>query len=97
MKSSKLPYVMIALALAVGLRPDMVWATKPVFSVAGTVTATPVSGEIEVDHRVYRIKRSTAADKNAHSISEGEQVDLILDAPPNSKEASVVGIALHSK
>jgi hypothetical protein len=85
-----------AFAAGVALGPSAAWSTR-VFSdlVSGEITATPVSGSIEVDHHSYRVKAQSAADKELHGFSEGQKVDLVLDGPPDSRASEVILITVH--
>jgi hypothetical protein len=72
------------------------WSSR-VFAdrVTGHITATPVSEVIEVDHRVYRVKKGSPADEALHGFSEGQQVELVLDGPVESEASSVLAINLQ--
>jgi hypothetical protein len=85
-----------ALALALLLSPVAGWCNR-VFTdqVTGQITATPISGQIEVEHRAYKVRPGSLADKALHEFSEGQRVDIVLDAPPSDKGAQVVKITLH--
>jgi hypothetical protein len=84
------------LALTLFAAPNVGWSTRvPGRLVTGQVTSTPTSGQIEVDHRLYRVKAGTAADKNLHKFHLSQMVDLELDAPVATKSNEVVSIAAH--
>ncbi len=96
MRQLKQSCLMAAFALALALGPTAGW-TNRVFTdmVTGEITATPLSGKIEVDHRSYPIKAGSLADQALHGFSEGQRVDLVLDAPPTDKSAHVIIIKHH--
>jgi hypothetical protein len=96
MKHLKQSCLMAAFALALALGPTAGWTSR-VFTdvVTGEITATPLSGKIEVDHRSYPVKAGTPADQALHGFSEGQRVDLLLDAPPTDQSAHVIRIKLH--
>jgi hypothetical protein len=77
--------------------PGTGWCSR-VFGdlVTGQITATPLSGKIEVDHHIYRIKPGSTAEQALHGFSEGQRVDLVLDGPPAGKESAVLKITLHA-
>ena len=85
-----------AIAMIAGLQPQIGWATKVATVVVGEVTATPASGQIEVNHKVYRVIKESAADKSLRGIGVGQKVDLVLDGPADSKTASVISVKLHA-
>ena len=83
MKLAKLKLTVGAAALGLSLLPSMGWSTRAYApAITGTVTASPSSGTIEVDHRSYRIQPNSAAAKALGSIYVGENVDIIVDGPP---------------
>jgi len=83
-------------ALALGLSPANTWANRPVGGVTGAVTATPIAGQIEVNHVVYHIKAKTPADQNFRRFTTGVVVDLVLDGPAGSPTTSVISITAHA-
>jgi hypothetical protein len=85
-----------ALSAALLLGPSVGWSTRA-FSdqVSGTITATPVSETIEVDHHVFHIKAGSLAAQAMHGFSEGQKVDLVLDGPPANKATQVLKISAH--
>ncbi len=85
-----------AAAAALLLGPSIGWSTR-VFAdqVSGTITATPVSESIEVDHHVFHIKAGSLAAQALHGFSEGQKVDLVLDGPPAAKTTQVLKISAH--
>jgi hypothetical protein len=97
MKLRKLWMTVAALALACSFRPDSGWASRAYNDlVTGEVTATPISGQIEVDHKTYQIKPNSLADQVFRHFTPGQVVDLVLDAPPGNKNAMVVSITAHA-
>jgi hypothetical protein len=96
MKPNTLLRAAAAIIMIAGLQPEIGWATKLSTLVVGEVTATPTSGQIEVDHRIYQVKKPSTPNKSLH-IGVGQKVDLVLDGPPDSKTASVISIKLHAK
>jgi len=86
--------VMLAAAtLALGSGPHLAWSTQAYANgVSGEITATPISGEIEVAHRIYHIKAGSAADQNFRNFSAGQTVYLVLDGPVNSSTSTVIAI-----
>jgi hypothetical protein len=56
MKPNTLLRAAAAIIMIAGLQPEIGWATKLATLVVGEVTATPTSGQIEVDHRIYQVK-----------------------------------------
>jgi hypothetical protein len=97
MKRTKLKFSAAAVAAALLLGPSVGWSTR-VFSdqVSGTITSTPVSDTIEVDHKVFHIKAGSPAAQALHGFSEGEKVDMVLDGPPASKTSEVLSITAHA-
>lgn len=96
MKPSSLLCAAAAIMMIAGLNPRIGWATKVATLVVGEVTATPASGQIEVDHKVYRVIKASTADKSLRGIGVGQKVDLVLDGPADSKTASVVSVKVHA-
>jgi hypothetical protein len=97
MKPGNLKLMLGAFAVAVALCPNVGWSTHAFGGVVtGQVTATPLEGTIEVDHRVYRITANSPADKALRNFSAGLTVDLILDGPAGSPTTHVVGITRHT-
>jgi len=97
MKPNTLLRAAAAIIIIAGLQPEIGWATKIATLVVGEVTATPTSGQIEVDHRIYQVKKPSTPNKSLRAIGVGQKVDLVLDGPPDSKTASVISIKLHAK
>lgn len=97
MKKAYVLALMAAVALAGTLFASPGWSNR-VFTdkVTGSITATPISGEIEVDHRVYKVRSGTPADESLHGFSEGQKVELTLDGPPDSSTSQVMKITLRS-
>jgi len=96
MKLLKLKVWLSAFALIVCLGPNVGWSTRLADgAVTGQVTATPLAGEIEVDHRVYYIAPHSPAEKALHEFSAGLTVDVILDGPADSSASRVVSITRH--
>jgi hypothetical protein len=84
-------------ALIFCLGPTIGTCNKPAGGlVTGEITATPVTGQIEVAHHTYRIRAGSYADRIFRSFSMGQVVDLVLDSPPSDKKASVVVITRHA-
>jgi len=85
-----------AVTAALLLGPSVGWSTRA-FSdqVSGTITATPVSDTVEVDHHVFHIKAGSLAAQALHGFSEGQKVDLVLDGPPAGKATQVLKISAH--
>ena len=96
MKPNTLICAAAAIMMTAGLQPGIGWATKVATLVVGEVTATPTAGQIEVNHKVYRVIKASTADKSLRGIGVGQKVDLVLDGPPDSKTASVVSVKLHA-
>jgi hypothetical protein len=98
MKPSKTWGIGSLLAMALLLAsPPLSWSTRAVGQiVTGQVSSMPASGQIEVDHLVYRVRAGTSADKNLRKFHMGQRVDLELDGPVAAKGAQVVSIAVHS-
>lgn len=95
MKMGKLALAIGAVALGICLQPNIGWSTRAYApAVTGTVTATPSSTSIEVDHRSYPIKANSAAAKDLTSVYVGETVDMILDGPPGTTP-EVIMISQH--
>jgi hypothetical protein len=96
MKQIKRSYSIAAVSAALLLGPSVGWSTR-MFSdqISGTITATPVSETIEVDHHVFHVKAGSLAAQAMHGFSEGQKVDLVLDGPPGSKTTEVLKISPH--
>lgn len=98
MNREKSGTLIAAFALLVCLGPTIGWCNKAAGGlVTGEITATPVSGQIEVAHHVYRIKAGSFADRIFRSFSAGQVVDLVLDSPTGDKKASVIVITKHDR
>jgi len=96
MKPNTLLRAAAAIIIVAGLRPQLGWATKPATLVVGEVTATPTSGQIEVNHRVYQVQKTSTPAKSLTGIGIGQKVDLVLDGPPDSKTATVISVKPHA-
>jgi hypothetical protein len=95
MKLRKLKFAISAVALGLCLQANFSWGSRALSPViTGTVTAVPIGGSIEVDHRSYAIKPNSAAAKILSSFYLGEQVDIVVDGPPNGT-LQVISIAQH--
>ena len=97
MKLGKLSLTISALALALGLclQPNIGWSTRAFEPpVTGTITASPSSNSVEVDHHVYPVKAGSTAAKVLISLYVGEVVDMTLDGPPGSTP-EVINITPH--
>jgi hypothetical protein len=93
-KLYKLILILAASTLALGGGTNLAWSTQAYSNgVTGEVTATPISGEIEVAHRIYHIKAGSAADQNFRSFNTGQIVYLVLDGPASSSTSTVIAIA----
>jgi hypothetical protein len=95
MKLGKLALASGALALGLLLQPNVGWSTRvyaPV--ITGTVTASPSSGRIEVDHVSYHVQANSGAAKALSSFYVGEVVDMTVDGPPGGA-VEVISIAQH--
>lgn len=85
-----------AFALVVCLGPNVGWSTRAYgASVTGQVTATPLDGAVEIDHRVYHVLPNSAAETALQEISAGLTVDIVLDGPAGSSGTHVVSIMRH--
>jgi hypothetical protein len=94
MKLAKLWVVVSAVALSLSLMPSASWSSRALApAVTGTVTATPSSGTIEVDHRSYHVKPNSAAAKVLGTVHTGDVVDMVVDGPSTSPE--VISIMPH--
>jgi hypothetical protein len=91
MKHLKHPCLIAGAVLAIALLPTPGWSSR-VFAdrVSGEVTAVPVSDVIEVDHHLYRIRAGSLADKQLHSLSQGQKIELVLDGSADNKASEVV-------
>jgi hypothetical protein len=95
MKLGKLTLAVAAIALGVSLQPTLGWSSRAYSQVVtGTVTASPSSGTIEVDHHTYQVRPNSAASKAMVSIYVGETVDMVMDGPPNGT-AQIISIMQH--
>jgi hypothetical protein len=95
MKSVKLSLAVTAIAFGLCLQPTVSWSSRAYApAVTGTVTASPSSGTIEVDHHSYHVKVNSAAAKAMVSIYVGEMVDMVMDGPPNGT-SEVISIMQH--
>jgi hypothetical protein len=95
MKLGKLSLALAAIALGVSLQPTQSWSSRAYSQVVtGTVTASPSSGTIEVDHHSYQVKPNSAAAKAMVSIYVGEAVDMVMDGPPNGV-SQIISIMQH--
>jgi hypothetical protein len=82
MKLGKFSLTICAVALGLSLQPNFSWSSRAYApAITGTVTAAPLSGTIEIDHRSYHIKAGSAAAKVLSSFYVGEQVDIVVDGP----------------
>ncbi len=96
MKLGKPLLVVASIALGVFLQPTPGWSSRAYSQVVtGTVTASPSSGTIEIDHHLYQVKPNSAASKAMVSIYIGEAVDVVMDGPPNGT-AEVISIMQHT-
>jgi hypothetical protein len=97
MKLAKIGFAAAALAMVLCSRPELSWASRMITAVVtGVVTAIPYGGKIEVDQHTYVIKAGSPADHASHSVSVGDVVDLVLDAPATQKSSTVVAINKHA-
>jgi hypothetical protein len=96
MKLGKLKVWVTAFALVACLGPKFGWSTHLVGGITGQVTATPVEGEIEIDHHVYRVAANSPAEKALHDFSAGLTVDVVLDGPAANSTSRVVSITRHA-
>ena len=95
MKPGNLKFAISAVALGMCLLPSIGWTTRAFAPpITGTVTASPSSGTIEVDHRSYHVKANSAAAKALSSFYVGETVDIVVDAAPGGA-VEVVSIIQH--
>lgn len=101
MKVAKLSLVVGAFALAICLKPNVGWSSRPYSAmVTGQITALPGSGQIEIAHQMYHVKANSAAAKALSSMYIGENVDAVLDSPvggtsPGSTGPEVVVLTQH--
>jgi hypothetical protein len=85
MKLAKLALSISAVALGLCMQPSTGWSSRAFAPpITGTVTASPSSGTIEVDHRSYHVKVGSAAAKALVSLYVGETIDMIVDGPPGT-------------
>jgi hypothetical protein len=97
MKLAKLALTISAVALGLCLQPSIGWSTRAYPPpITGTVTAAPLSGTIEIDHRSYHIKAGSAAATLLSSVYVGETVDMIVDGPPGGA-VEVIMITQHKE
>lgn len=97
MKPAKLKITVAAAALGLSLLPGIGWSTRAYApAITGTVTASPSSGTIEVDHRSYRIQPNSAAAKALGAIYVGENVDMIVDGPPGGAVEVIIITPHHA-
>ena len=95
MKLAKLALNFGALALGLYLQPNIGWSTRVYApAITGTVTASPSSATIEVDHRSYHVRANSAAAKALGSLYVGEKVDVVVDGPPGGP-VEVISIVQH--
>jgi len=96
MKPLKRALSIAAAVAALSLAPAIGWGTR-VFpdQLSGTLTATPASDTIEVDHRIYHVKPGSLAAQELRGLYEGQRVEVVLDGPPAGKSSTVVKITLH--
>ena len=96
MRPSKMGFSVSLLLLLIAAAPRPGWSTRVAgMIITGQVTSMPASGQIEVDHLVYRVRAGTPAERNLRKFHMGQVVDLELDAPVATKTAQVVFIAAH--
>jgi hypothetical protein len=81
-----------AATLAFGLEPGTALANKPLYSVSGEITTTPMGRKITVNGRTYRIQSGSPAEAQQAEVVQGESVQLTLDGPASSRAAKVVAI-----
>jgi hypothetical protein len=97
MKLSKLALAISAVALGLCLQPNTGWTTRAFApAITGTVTASPSSGIIEIDHRSYHVKSGSTAATVLSSLYVGEVVDMIVDGPPGGT-VEVIMITQHKE
>jgi hypothetical protein len=95
MKLAKLGLTLGAVALGLCLQPNIGWSTRvyaPI--ITGTITASPSSGTVEVDHRSYHVRPNSVAAKALSSFYVGETVDMRVDGPPGGP-VEVISIVQH--
>lgn len=82
-----------AATLALGIAPGTALASRPVFTVAGKVTAVASSGQtITVNGQAYSIKSHSPAANEVDGIDPGEYVQLVLNGPSGLRSTQVVAI-----
>jgi len=97
MKRPSSLFLMAALMLVGTLAASPGWSSR-VFDdrVVGTLTATPISDDVEVDGHVYHVKPGSVAAQELHAFSQGQKVEIVLDGPAESEKSGVVMINLRS-
>jgi hypothetical protein len=86
-----------ALGVLSALSAGTAWSTRAFNDhVLGQVTATPISGQIEVGQHTYTIRKNSSADETFRSFSPGQMVDLLMDGPVGSSTSQVIAITLQS-
>ena len=63
--------------------------------ITGTLTASPSSSSIEVDHRTYKIRPNSSAAKAIANLTVGQKVDIIVLQVPGSA-VEVISVAPHA-
>jgi len=97
-KKAKSLWLLAAAVVALGLQPTGAWATRALGAVVtGEITASPSSTQIEIGHRVYRIKANSPAAAAARTFYFGQVVDAIFDRPGANAEPEIVSIAAHQE
>jgi hypothetical protein len=95
MKLGKLALTVGAVALGLYLQPNIGWSTRVYApAITGTITASPSSGTVEIDHRSYHVKANSGAAKALSSFYVGEKVDIVVDGPPGGA-VEVISIVQH--
>jgi hypothetical protein len=97
MKLNKLGTAVAACAMVLCFEPKVGWSSRAYAGVlvSGEITAPPLSGEIEIDHRLYHVKPKSSADKVLSSLYTGESVDAVLDGPAAGTATQVISITPH--
>jgi len=90
--------VMAAAAVLIGLLAASPGWSSRVFDdrVVGTLTATPISDDVEVDGHVYHVRPGSVAAQELHNFSQGQKVEIMLDGPADSQNSGVVIINLRN-